>query len=42
MLKLIGVPVIGAEGFEADDVIATLVTAVRKARRPDVGIRIAQ
>jgi DNA polymerase-1 len=39
MLKEIGVPVIGAEGFEADDVIATLVTSLRKAH-PNLRIRI--
>ncbi len=38
-LKLMNVPVIGAEGFEADDVIATLVTALR-AKHPNLRIRI--
>lgn len=38
-LQAIGVPTIGAEGFEADDCIATLVTALRRAR-PDLRIRI--
>src|SRR5262245_8076304 len=39
LLKEIGVPLIGAVGFEADDVIATLVTRLRK-ERPDLRIRI--
>src|SRR5215831_3153212 len=39
MLKELGVPIIGAEGFEADDVIATLVTRLRK-EHPDLRIRI--
>src|SRR5262245_4076306 len=39
MLKELGVPVIGAEGFEADDVIATLVTRLRN-ERPDLCIRM--
>ncbi len=38
-LKAVGVPIIGAATFEADDVIATLVTALR-AKRPDLRIRI--
>ncbi len=38
-MKAIGMPIIGAEGFEADDVIATLVSALR-ARHPDLRIRI--
>ncbi len=38
-LEAIGVPTIGAEGFEADDCIATLVTALRRAH-PDLRIRI--
>jgi DNA polymerase I len=38
-LKLLGIPIIGAEGFEADDVIATLVTTLRAAH-PDLRIRI--
>jgi DNA polymerase I len=36
MLREIGVPVLGAEGFEADDVMATLVTQLKK----DVRIRM--
>lgn len=39
LLKEVGVPVLGAEGFEADDVIATLVTQLR-AQNPDLRIRI--
>lgn len=39
MLEAVGVPVIGSEGFEADDVIATLVTRLRK-EHPDLHIRI--
>jgi DNA polymerase I len=39
MLKEVGVPLIGAEGFEADDVIATLVTKLRRVH-PDLRIRI--
>ena len=39
MLREIGVPIVGAEGFEADDVIATLVTSLR-ASHPDLKIRI--
>jgi DNA polymerase-1 len=39
MLGEIGVPLLGAEGFEADDVIATLVTRLRK-EQPDLRIRI--
>ena len=35
---LFGIPVLGVEGVEADDVIATLVT--RLADRPDLNIRI--
>ncbi len=38
-LRELGVPVIGAEGFEADDVIATLVAKLRETR-PDLRIRI--
>ena len=38
-LEALGVPVIGAEGYEADDVIATLVTTLRRAR-PDLRVRI--
>lgn len=39
MLKEIGVPVVGSEGFEADDVIATLVTRLRE-EHPDLRVRI--
>lgn len=39
ILRAMGVPLIGAEGFEADDVIATLVTRLRR-ERPDLIIRI--
>ena len=39
MLKSIGVPVIGAEGFEADDVMATLVTRLRR-EHPELKIRL--
>lgn len=39
MLEAIGVPVVGAEGFEADDVIATLATAFSEAH-PDLRVRI--
>lgn len=39
MLKDVGVPVIGAEGFEADDVFATLVHQLR-AKHPDISIRM--
>jgi DNA polymerase I len=39
LLREIGVPVIGLEGFEADDVIATLVTRLR-AEQPGLGVRI--
>jgi len=39
MLRAIGVPLLGAEGFEADDVLATVVKRMR-AERPDVAIRI--
>lgn len=38
-LRKIGVPIIGSEGFEADDVIATLVTRLRN-EHPDLRIRI--
>lgn len=38
-LKSIGVPIVGAEGFEADDVIATLVSQLR-ASHPHLRIRI--
>ncbi len=39
LLREIGVPVIGAEGFEADDVIATLATTFSE-QHPDVRVRI--
>lgn len=39
LLTTVGVPVIGEPGFEADDVIATLVTRLT-AERPDLRIRI--
>jgi DNA polymerase-1 len=39
ILELIGVPVLGVEGFEADDVIATIATTF-SARHPDVRVRI--
>ena len=39
LLEAIGVPVIGAEGFEADDVIATIATSLREVD-PDVAMRI--
>ncbi len=39
LLREIGVPVVGAAGFEADDAIATLVTKL-KALHPDLRIRI--
>ncbi|MBX3402155.1 MAG: DNA polymerase I [Phycisphaeraceae bacterium] len=39
LLRTIGVPILGAEGFEADDVIATLVTQLR-AKHPNLKIRI--
>jgi DNA polymerase I len=39
ILESMRVPTIGAAGFEADDVIATLVTTLR-ARHPDLRIRI--
>lgn len=39
ILKDIGVPVIGAEGFEADDVMATLATRLG-IERPDLMIRM--
>lgn len=39
MLKEVGVPVIGAEGFEADDVFATLVKQIRE-KHPDINIRM--
>ncbi len=39
MLKEIGVPMLGSPGFEADDVIATLVTRLRK-EHPDLRVRI--
>ncbi len=39
MLGAIGVPVIGCEGFEADDVLATLATSYSEAH-PDLRVRI--
>jgi DNA polymerase-1 len=39
MLEAIGVPVVGAEGFEADDVIAAIATRYSEAH-PDVRVRI--
>ncbi len=39
MLAELGVPVIGSEGFEADDVIATMVSRFR-ASNPELNIRI--
>jgi len=39
LLEALGVPVIGAERFEADDVIATIATMIGR-QHPDVRIRI--
>jgi DNA polymerase I len=39
MLEAIGVPVIGCEGFEADDVLATIATDF-STKHPDVRVRI--
>lgn len=39
MLRAAGVPVLGAEGFEADDVIATIASTFSE-RHPDVRVRI--
>lgn len=39
ILEAIGVPVIGSEGFEADDVIATLASTYSE-QHPDVRVRI--
>ena len=39
MLEAIGVPVIGCEGFEADDVLATLASSYSEAH-PDLRVRI--
>lgn len=39
ILRELGVPILGAEEFEADDVIASLVTSLR-AKHPDLRIRI--
>ncbi|MBL8762564.1 MAG: DNA polymerase I [Phycisphaerae bacterium] len=39
ILREIGVPILGSEGFEADDVIATLVKKLKPAH-PDLTIRI--
>lgn len=38
-MEAMGIPILGSEGFEADDVIATLVKALR-AKHPDLRIRI--
>jgi len=38
-LEAMGVPVLGAEGFEADDIIATIVEQLRR-ERPDLEIHI--
>lgn len=40
IMSEIGIPIVGAAGFEADDVIATLVTRLRK-EFPDLRIRLA-
>jgi DNA polymerase-1 len=39
MLEAIGVPVIGCEGFEADDVLATIATDFSN-KHPDIRVRI--
>ncbi|MCC6678333.1 MAG: DNA polymerase I [Phycisphaerales bacterium] len=39
MLRELGIPILGVEGFEADDVIASLVTKL-KARHSDLSIRV--
>lgn len=39
LLRAIGVPIIGCEGFEADDVMATLVVRLRQ-QHPDLAIRL--
>jgi len=39
MLETLGVPVIGAQGFEADDVIASLIDRLRE-KHPDLNVRI--
>jgi len=39
LLRAIGVPVIGCEGYEADDVMATLVARLRQSH-PDLAIRL--
>ncbi len=39
LLHAVGVPVIGAEGFEADDVIATIASTFSE-RHPDLRVRI--
>ncbi len=39
LLEAIGVPCVGVEGFEADDVIATLVTRLQR-EHPDLRIRL--
>jgi DNA polymerase-1 len=38
-LRRIGVPILGSAGFEADDVIATLITRLR-AQHPELRVRI--
>jgi DNA polymerase-1 len=38
LLKAVGIPVLGVEGFEADDVLATLVSQLKD--QPDLAIRI--
>jgi len=40
LLQEIGVPVLGVEGFEADDVIATIVTRVREETGDEVRVRL--
>lgn len=39
LLRAVGVPVLGAEGYEADDVIATIATTISE-QHPDVRVRI--
>src|SRR5690606_19635737 len=39
LLEAVGVPIVGVEGFEADDVIATLVSRLRM-EHPDLRVRI--
>ncbi len=40
LLKEIGVPVLGIEGFEADDVLATVVTQVMRKEGEPVAVRL--